>query len=62
MKICQIYIIHEMFKIEDETSPERFIKLEKKILYCHIIIGQMIGKLNLYCILLYKSIILSRYQ
>jgi len=51
-----------MFKIEDETSPERFIKLEKKILYCHIIIGQMIGKLNLYCILLYKSIILSRYQ
>jgi len=58
MKICQIYIIHEMFKIEDETSPERFIKLEKKILYCHIIIGQMIGKLNLYLIYIYIYLII----
>lgn len=60
MKICQIYIIHEMFKIEDETSPERFIKLEKKILYCHIIIGQMIGKLNLYLIYIYISYYINR--
>jgi len=58
MKICQIYIIHEMFKIEDETSPERFIKLKKKILYCHIIIGQMIGKLNLYLIYIYIYLII----
>lgn len=30
IKICQTYIIHEMFKIEEETSPERFVKLEKR--------------------------------